>query len=151
MPAIVIFMALAPWIGVLYDCGHDPSGILTIVYDDPQPTARLDVLAIEALAAWSRVQGTMVGTSNGSNDDVYVVEQPRRRCARCSREPASKATRRPSGSVVWGCSKDTAGTVRRTSDVFPTHHHDRGAAPAATTADYGRFGGAPNMWNPGRI
>jgi hypothetical protein len=70
-------MALSPWIVVLHNGGHDPRGILAIVYDDSQPTARLDVLTIETLAARYRVQCAVVGAGDGANDHVDVVEQPR--------------------------------------------------------------------------
>jgi hypothetical protein len=80
---------------------------LTIVYDHSQPATGLDVPAIEPLAVRDGVQGPVVRASNGTQDDVDVVEQPGTPLPRCSLEPTSNTTSRPSGSLVRGCSKDT--------------------------------------------
>jgi hypothetical protein len=67
---------LPPWIVGLHHCGYDPRRILTVVYDDSEPAARLYVLAVEALAACGRVGGSMVRTGDCTQDHVNVVEQP---------------------------------------------------------------------------
>jgi hypothetical protein len=59
---------------VLNNSGHDPGGIFAEVYDDSQPAARLDVAAVEALSAWSRVWRPSVGTSDSPHDHVDVIE-----------------------------------------------------------------------------
>ena len=76
MPAIVIIIVLSPWIVVLYDSRHDPCWIIGEVYDDSQPTARLDVLAIEALPAWNCIQRAMIGSCDCPHDHVDPIEQP---------------------------------------------------------------------------
>jgi hypothetical protein len=47
---------------------------LTVVYDNPQPTTGLDVLAVEPLTVWDGVHDPVVGASDGVQDDVDVVE-----------------------------------------------------------------------------
>jgi hypothetical protein len=76
MPAIVIIMIALPEGVVLDNRGHHPGRLLVEVYDDLQPTPRLDVTAIEALATSDRVQRAQVGARNRAHDDVDVVEQP---------------------------------------------------------------------------
>ena len=65
-----------PRVVVLDDCGDDPGGLVVEVYDDPQPTVWLDVLAIEALSSRDRVQRMEIWTRDGAHDHVDVVEQP---------------------------------------------------------------------------
>jgi hypothetical protein len=70
-------MSLSTGIVVLYHGSHDPSWLLTEVYDHTQPAARVGVLTIEALAVAGGVQNMEVGPCDRIEDRIDVVEQPR--------------------------------------------------------------------------
>jgi hypothetical protein len=65
----------APWIVALDDRGHDPSGLLVEVDDHPHPAALIQMLSVEALAAWPWIEFPMVGMAYGCEDCGNVSEQ----------------------------------------------------------------------------
>jgi hypothetical protein len=65
----------APWIVALDDRGYDPSGLLVEIDDDPHPAALIQVLFVEAFAAWPWIEFSMVGMADGCEDRGNVSEQ----------------------------------------------------------------------------
>jgi len=60
----------------LDDCGHDSGGVLIEVYDHPQPTPGIKVLAVEALSDGVRIGLVEIRPGDRRHDRAYVVEQP---------------------------------------------------------------------------
>ena len=48
-------------------CGHDPSGLVTEVYDHPQPPSGIDVSPIEVLAARDSIVNAVIGMRDGAS------------------------------------------------------------------------------------
>jgi hypothetical protein len=68
---------LSAGIVVLNQDRYDPAGLVVEVYDNPESAPRIErVLAVEALAARSRIIFPIVGASDRRDDRLKVVEQP---------------------------------------------------------------------------
>jgi len=55
--------------------GHDPRRIFVEVYDHPQPTARVDVSAVEMLTAREQVGSAVVWVGYRPEDQVNLLHQ----------------------------------------------------------------------------
>ena len=95
--------------------GHDKRRRLREVYDHPQPTPGIEILAVEALTTRLLIVLAVVGDVHDIDDRVDVVDQlwptdPQMRGVR-----ASRTTSRPSGSVVRA--KSSSFTRRRREET----------------------------------
>ncbi len=61
----------------LYEGRHDPGGSLGEVYDDPQPSTRVQVLAVEALPSGPRILLAMVRMGDHPEHELGLIDQVR--------------------------------------------------------------------------
>ncbi len=70
--------AAANYKGTFYKLGqggHDPRRLVVEVYDDAQPASRIEVAAIEVLAAGNCILDAMIGVSDGAENEVNLVHE----------------------------------------------------------------------------
>jgi hypothetical protein len=68
-------LLVASWRVVLSQGGHDPRRLVVEVYDDAQPASRIEVAAVEVLAAGNYVLDAMIRMSDDAEDEMNLVHE----------------------------------------------------------------------------